>query len=391
MGRAGCAASLLVLFAILVISGCNYEDPFAEYRGVNLLADRGLTAASFTPTTATGDNPATYLNYDSTLAANEYGATTGLRDGAESSIHRLENLNLMADGDFELTGDGALPAGWTERGSAMLRGTSGTAGDIAGQSVGFATGPGATDDYIIYDLTGLADGFVSNATYFFQVDFIRESGTTDVAFDYGNGSDASNESYLSPPGTAWLSEGSGGTPVVETMPTPGVAGLDVVNTFWSSSRPSDLFYVGTAVTNRICSGVLDNLRVGRVDTEAAVSLELGDAAEDQLPLPVGTYTFSVYVKSEIDDQVTPSANGLNRYRGNQICLGVNGHQTVISRAEGGWDDATWTRVSRLVELSEEEVAEGSVITLEISVSHQGQNAVGSVLIADPWFELGDTR
>lgn len=97
------------------------------------------------------------------------------------------------------------------------------------------------------------------------------------------------------------------------------------------------------------------------------------------------------MKSEIADQVTPSLNGLNRYRAEQLCIGVNSQHTLVTRADGGWDASTWARAACLVELSEEDVAPGSVVSLEISVSHQGEETVGSILIAAPSLELGDTR
>jgi hypothetical protein len=385
MGRVGRAAVVLVL-AVLAAS-CRWVDPYPEYRDVNLLEDRGMSAVDFQVSSGTGGDATGYIVYDATLTPAEYGSTSGLPDGEEDSIHRLEIPNLLPNGDFETTGDNAVPAGWQEKAGVAFRGSVGASGDIEGQSIVFEVGPGTGDRFAIYDLDVLSDGFVDNATYFFQADFIRETGETDIVFDYGNGSEASNESYLNPPGEAWVSEGPDTTPTLETIPTVGVMHLDIATLFHSSTWADNYFYVGPAEGSRVSAGVLDNLRIGRSDPAARVSLSLGPAGEGQLDLPKGTYTFSVYVKAEIDDQVTPSANGLNRFRSDQICLGSNGDSTCISRTEGGWTSGSWTMISTEIELDHPATDEDPLV-LWVSVFLQGYEAVGSILVAAPSLTLG---
>ena len=384
MGRAG-RATILILVAVIALSaGCRYLDPYDDYRGVNLLTNRGLTAENFQVSSGTGLSATGYVEYYPLLTTAQFGSTGGLPSGDDTTIYRLEIPNLVPNGDFEETADNSLPVGWEEKSGAVFKATVGSDGDITGQSIGFEVDP---SKQVVFNLDNLDSGFAANATYYFIVDFIRATGEIDMIFDYCNGDAVTN---LNPPG-AWFSERPHTTPTVETLPTPGVPNLDIVSTFTNIDDESDYFHVGSPSAGTYSVGVIDNLRIGRSDIAPQISIDLVDAVGDQLPLVAGEHTFSVYVKSEIDDQVTPSANGLNRFRAEQICLGVNHEMTVVRRNQGGWSETAWKRVSCLVELSEEDVAPGNTVTLRISVSHSGNETVGSLLIAEPFFELGDTR
>jgi hypothetical protein len=297
-------------------------------------------------------------------------------------------LNLLPNGDFETTGLATVPAGWEEKNDALFR-ASNDQDLLTGRSIEFEVGGIKA---AIIDLNSyLLDSFADQAVYYFLVDFVRSDPETVIMFDYGDSE--LDVTYLPIPGL-WRSDGMPGmTLAAETMPTPGIGNLDVVNLFASSNTGDDRFYVGSPLTMPASVGWLDNLRIGRAHTDPQVVLTIHPATGDQLTLPTGIYTFSVYVKSEIDDQVTPSANGLNRYRAGQLCIGAGTDHEIVTQAEGGWSSDRWIRVSRLVTLEEPEpdTEEGSLPTLKFSVSHQGHFAVGSLLIAAPSLELGDTR
>jgi hypothetical protein len=124
-----------------------------------------------------------------------------------------------------------------------------------------------------------------------------------------------------------------------------------------------------------------------VDALPHIALTLPAATGDQLPLVAGDYDFSVYVKSEIDSQVTPAIG--NAFRSGQIMLGLNNDLYVISRAEGGWSSTEWVEASVTVKITQEQIDNADPLVFRISPSHPNSPKVGRILIAAPSLELAD--
>lgn len=369
----------IVAVAALLLASC-WVDPYPEYRGVNLLEDRGLGAASFGKAYFAGVVPAfDYINYDGTIGTAEYGAVTGLPAGADTTIHRLELYNLLPNGDFEVP----LTADWSLNGGATFV-IIPPAGNFATDHIQFDISVTAS---ATFDLTSLDDGFAIPGTYHVNLVFEREFQDTEIIFDYGDGA---STSYLDLSGLSWLSLERQTSELVESFPDRDVESLNVNNVFTSSDNGglTHLFYVGTPKVAGVqpAVGYLDDVRIGRVDILPHVVLAVPPAAGVQLPFVPGIYTFSIYVKSEIDTQVTPTTP--NAFRAAQISLGVNDAFVRISQAEGGWNSSRWTKVSRTFTLDAQDIASDPVVALQITVSDSAEPAVGRILVADPSVVLG---
>ena len=394
MGRTSLVCTIVAVTTLLLV-GC-WVDPYPEDRGVNLLEDRGLGAADFVDAYFAGVVPAfDYINYDGTIGAAEYGVITGLPAGADATIHRLELHSLLPKGDFEnhlVDSDvvlaGAQPELWdTAIGvpyfpPADFRIVASGLPDY-GNYIQFNVSSG---QHARFDLDGLLDGFAEPGAYHLQLEFDRNTSDTEITFDYGDGGASS---YLDLVGVSWTSLEGEPAGTFEEIPTRSVAELDLVNVFTSiaDTGPADnFFYVGTPKSAQPQDGFLDNVRIGRVDIFPHMSLGVPPAAGTQLPFVPGIYTFSVYVKSEIAAQVTPTTN--NAFRAGQISLGVNDAFLRISRAEGGWNPSQWIKVSRTFTLDVQDIASTPVMTLQISVTDSAEPAVGRILIADPSVTLG---
>jgi hypothetical protein len=112
-----------------------------------------------------------------------------------------------------------------------------------------------------------------------------------------------------------------------------------------------------------------------------------DNSSGDLPLVESQYEFSVWVKSEIDSEVTPAAGGLNRFRAGQIVLGINDDFALITQADAEWDTTTWTQVSATFQLSQEDLLVDPPMVVRLAITHPDSLVIGSVLIADPVVEL----
>ena len=382
-----------IALAALLLHGCPWEDPFAEYRGVNLIEDRGLSVDSFSHAYMDGSDPAAkyeYVQVSPPLTEAEYGTADGLPAGAAETIRRLEAVNLFPNGDFEASTAGAPPDLWdiTLPPPPAIEPSTFTVDDtghIIGKSVDFSI---AGTQAAVLDLdTHLLDSFAQPATYFMSLQFIRSLPTMEITFDYG---DDSTTSYLEVQNVPWVigSRDDDQTPI-ETLPTEGDPILGKVTTFVASETNSNYFYVGSPQGASGQSGFLDNIRMGRLDgtPHVAVQIALQNPA-GELPLVAPSfYRVSAWVKSEIDDQITPSENGHNRFRAEQIVLGMNDQLAFFSKEEVGWTSGTWQFVSADFELTENALANDPPMQVRLSVIHPNSPVVGSILIADPRVEI----
>ncbi|MCK4516935.1 MAG: hypothetical protein KAU31_16850, partial [Spirochaetaceae bacterium] len=133
-------------------------------------------------------------------------------------------------------------------------------------------------------------------------------------------------------------------------------------------------------------GHIDDVRIGRYDILPHVALSLGSAVSDgSLEILPGLYRFSVYVKSEIDSEVTPTAP--NAFRPGQITLGINDLWGTSTIGDVAWSTSEWVQVSFGGLLTREDLAQTDVVTLRLTVSSNDNPMVGRILIAAPTFEL----
>jgi hypothetical protein len=247
-----------------------------------------------------------------------------------------------------------------------------------GNYVAFQFGSG---NNAYFSLSALTDGYVLDALYYYQVDIKRISDETAVLFDYGNAS----TSYLGR--DDWrIDPLPGQAIVVESIPDRSQENLDKNNLFFAKSA-SDRFYVGApAADSPFTEGFFDNLRIGRHDVFPHVRFELPlTASGDQSDFVPGRYAFSVFVKSELDAQVTPST--ANRFRSREISVGIDEIYQTYERSEIGWDPNTWREITYTFDLSSAKIAEGDPLVITLSPSAFGNPVVGSILVAAPRLEL----
>ena len=366
--------------------GCTLNDALSEYTGVDLIADRGGSVDSLVPAHVDGSDPVVPFEYLglTALGATEYGSTSGLPAEAVPTIRRLEARNLVPDGDFEQSTAGSAPLNWdidsTTAPPQIDPGdfTVAASGVIQGNSVHFETGG---DSAAVLDLDAHAlDGFVEPGTYFLSLQFVRDFPVSEMTFGYGDGAGATylyNQPWVIP------ARRDGLTPL-ETLPPPGDPLLDNVTVFSAIGvdPASDFLYVGSPIGASGQQGHLDNVRLGRLDPlphlAVPIALQNGDGS---LPLLAGTYRVSVWVKSEIDDQVTPAANGRNRFRAGQIVLGINDRFELFRRSDVEWSASEWKQLSAEFQIDAAELSDASPLRAQLTVIHPERPRIGSVLIA----------
>ena len=376
--------TLTVITSAILLVQCRWVDPFAEYSGVDLIGDRGFSVDSFTHAYMDGTDPATSFEYVrvTPVTAAEYGATTGLPAEHHATIRRLEAVNLFPDGDFEASTAGLPPIHWTTSPfpNEPTDFTVDAGGVIQGNSVHFDVAGEAAA--VVHLDTSALDGFVEPAVYFVSLQFVRSAPVMRMTFDYG---DDATTSHLA--NRSWVIDVRTDTPL-ETLPTRGDPLLDKVTIFPASGTGVNYFYVGAPGGAAGQSGHLDNVRLGRLDSLPHVAIPIGlENADGELPLVPGTYRVTLFVKSEIADQVTPSANGRNRFRAGQIVLGLNGHFLPVSRSTGGWSTTEWKEVSASFQITAAELAHDPPLQVRLTVIDPENPVVGSLLIAAPTVEL----
>lgn len=370
----------ILLLSTIVLAGCDLDAWREEYRGEDLIADRGFSAASFTGSYIAGATPLfNYVNYVEIADSAVYGDTTGLPT-TPGSIYRLELVNLLPNGDFEGTAAAATPAGWTLD-AVTFQGDE-TPGDaITGMSAYFdVTGTAAA----YFDLrAGLLDLLVYPGTYHLNLRLRRATDVIRVNFDYGSLS----ASVLALNGINWQSDAVDASRPVEEFPND--TNIDVINIFPIEDDTEHYLYIGApndAAGVFGQQGHIDDVRIGRYDILPHVALSLGAAVSDgSLDILPGAYRFSVYVKSEIDSQVTPDTG--NAFRPGQITLGINDSWDTTTMDDAAWSSSEWVQVSCEALLRSDDLAETDAVTLRLTVSSNENPMVGRILIAAPIFEL----
>lgn len=377
--------ALAATIIVATLAGCPYEDPFAEYRGVNLIAEQEKSVDDFEEAYLDGSDPASTPDYSLLEIPASYGPTAGLPDttGATlDTIRRLELVNLLPNGDFE---DGTTDP-WIADGSGLTVSapnlfTVKSDGELPESYIGFevSAGQGAA-----VDLDSLPIPVVNGGRYFLQFLAKRDDAETELTLDFG---DNETTSYNDLNGVSWNSPGpgDGSTPGPEEFPDPDVPRRDLPTQFVVSSTPNYL-YLGSPKTVLPQAGFIDNVRIGRMDIMPVRALTLETKPTTGLELVPGTYSFSVWVKSEVDDEVTPATR--NRYRSDRIALGANGRLELFLQADHGWSPTEWVKLTTTVELSQEEISAEDGLSLQLTTIHPQRPSVGSILIARPELTLG---
>lgn len=347
-------------------------NQFPEYDGVDILESRGITLASgadgyaSSPVARTFD----YVNL-AVLSAAQYGSASGLPDGAD--VYRLELPTLLPGGDFE-----SGPGLWTASAPVptVLDAAATTGAPLDGTYLEFEV---SASSWGRVDLSGFSDAFVDNAIYHIQFDVYRASSDDTFVFDYG---DNGTESYINTQNKDWVF--SGGPGAAQEASFPGSDDFDRSTKFAAATEDEDYFYVGSAATSSVVSrGFLDNLRFGRVDVLPHHVLTVDPTTSSGLDLISGQYVFSIYVKSEIDAEVTPTTP--DRFRAGQLSIGINDQFNLFEQSTVGWNQNTWVQVSVTTQLSEAALA--SPLRIQLTTTDAQLPAVGSVLISSPRLEL----
>jgi len=378
----GSRLSLVAAAGVVValFAACGPVDVFSDYRDVDFLSERSVGLPSWTVAYQAGVTPASdYIEFSSLTPA-EYGSATGLPAGAP--VYRLEIPNLLPDGDFEASTVGNTPTGWTVDALATQFVVEGAppAEMPDGNYVELQFG---SEDNAYFNLSTLSDGYIVDAMYYFQADIKRLNDETSILFDFGNGS----TSYLGR--DDWrVDPVPGQAIVVESVPDRGHANLNK-NSLFFARNVSDRFYVGgPAADSPFIEGYLDNLRIGRHDVFPHVRFELPlTASGTQLEFIPGRYVFSVFVKSELDSQVTPTPSARNRFRSHQLSIGIDELYQTYERSTQGWDESAWTEINYTFDLSATKIADGDPLTVTLSPSAVEHPVVGSILVAAPRLKL----
>lgn len=381
--RLRCALTVASLFCL--VSACEWEVPFPDYRGVNLITNRGFSVDDFREAYDNGDDAAASDDYIVLAIPDDVGSLAGLPDESPetiATIRSLEVVNLIPNGDFET---GASP--WITTG---LAGGVNAPSDFEIESEGVLTG-----SYVSFDVsanqgaainldTSMLIPLVHDGKYFAQALVVREESTTDITFDYGDDGTTSYN-YLNT--ISWTSMGpeDGSDPSPELLPDPTVDYRDIGMQFTVTTTPS-YFYLGSPRDALSQAGYLDDVRIGRLDNRPVLELALALEDAGGLPLPSGNYTFSVYVKSEVDSEVTPDKP--NRFRAGQIAIGANGFRTLFTQQEHGWSESTWVRLQTVVRVTPDDVLEARPLRLQLTTVDPSRPAVGSILIANPELSIG---
>ena len=355
---------------------------------MNLLEARGVTLASSSAGYLDSGVATTFAYIELTeLAPAGYGSDVGLPSGA--TVYRLETLNLLPDGDFEASTVGVPPDGWDLIGSPSEFRVLDAPMDPAfgtGSYLSFNVGAPGTGGRI--NLDNLHYSIVGNATYHIQFEVIRRSDAAELLLDYGNDDPISPVSYLTLflGSAAWYFRQDGEPPVLERF--PGVKDLfDRSPLFYSSPTGPDFLYVGSPTQSQGSNGFADNIRIGRLDNLPHWRLPVAAEHDGALDLVPGRYRFRLFVKSEIDAQVTPAPAGLNRFRSDQITIGIDNSFRTYAGADYSISSGGWTEIISSFRLTTADLAGAPTIAIQITPSGLDSPAVGSILIAAPRLEL----
>lgn len=369
------------------MAGCApATDPFAAYRGVNLIASISLSKWA-------ADQGAAYMTFEPVSAAAPSGGST--------EVYRLEIGNLVPDGDFEQSAEGPSANGWTATGGDTLEVIDGAAAHaISGHTMHFITYD--PDDLISFNLRdatwGARDGFLANAAYNLLFEYRTDKS---LVFEYHTQTSLPDSQIHS-----W--QVGGGASGATTNPS-----FDNLNEFPGTSNPGLSEIAVDGESTALCAfgsidptlgqpqeAYIDNFRVVRTDIPCRVRLLLRRQGDTSQPLLAGQYTFSVYVRSDPDVGTTP-----NRFASSSVSLGIlrrtpvstdtvvtSGWQQTFQNGQNGLDFSSWTKLSITLEGDETDPG-NSATTLELSIGSTDDTRgsagkdCGSILMSSPSLEL----
>ncbi|MBI9106264.1 MAG: hypothetical protein JEZ04_05915 [Spirochaetales bacterium] len=360
--------TLLILTAMM--AACIGPDYFSAYYAKNLVGHKLLSTWAV-------NQSSIYIKYEAVTTA----STTGLPDET-ALIYRLENRNLVPNGDFEGIAPGPLlPAGWAEFGT----GTNSIAAAVpimTGQALSFAlTG----SDYIEYSLNTLTAGLITDGTYLFRFDLAGAAQSYKFNID-DTAPGGTLVTYFFTLPTANLAYA-----IPESISTAPLTEFLVHSNLEVFRINSKLAGTGTPQT-----GYIDNFRVIKSDQvqELAINLPFEDAERvDSLNLLSGTYRFSLWVKSDTDAATTN-----NSFNSKAVTLkmeafdpdGTGGSVAFQSFSASDYSSFTgWTQIyiDAVLQIDEPADTANTVIKLSVSPCDCTGGAIttdtGSILISTP--------
>lgn len=357
---------LPALFTAFLLLSCNFDDPFGNYDGTNLIADmdfddRDLTADGATSfatwTWAWKENATNPYEYMTFAASTETGP-----DGGDAYLLELKNL-YTEDGTFESVTAGDTPTGWSSgTGTAATVIASGTTGEIHGQTLSLAAYP---QKYVYLNPVQTIIADLSEDKQDYHLSFISSGGT-----NYRFAATTTSDPLETPDGT--LESTQNAATIGDTV-FSGVTNTDTRRLLFGSSSEEIVAY-------------LDELRFIRYGPIYALRLRLR-RTDPSLPIIAGYYAFSVQVKKPTDRRF-PSETGTEDYAAQEVTAiltqydGTNSSEkltgSIVPTSE--WSTLTITGSNvNVINVGDDEVL------LEIAIYPTDRTApdAGAVLIADP--------
>ncbi|MBI9104108.1 MAG: hypothetical protein JEY99_16955 [Spirochaetales bacterium] len=381
------ALLLLLLISIILLASCVEPVDFSEYEDVNFIIDQDF------PTTGNDDGEQRWLEeraaeevtdgveYMIFEPVSETAAGSIVNLPADAAIYRLEIPNLVPNGDFE---EDPLTSGWSEEGATA---------EITWDA---ATDPAVIEGRVL-DYSHSASSLVKLDTSAFLLPDVQYSLRFDLKLSPGTDElDNMNFEYYynlasETPAYSWspVLLGYGNTVIID-FPVEVDKNAPAFTT-----TESGYFTIGWSVGNSGQEGYMDNLRMTRVDRTNTLFLDIPFSSPDRPDLlSGGTYTFSLYVKKEAADQVTPQVH--NRFQAEGLTMGIN---TTASASYSGRNidisaitASTWTKVSvsysnsERVQIYTPADTSASIMTLSIVPTNwnsANDNTAGSILISSP--------
>jgi hypothetical protein len=391
-------AGLIALAAALFAVSCQQPYEFEEYDGTDLISSQGFESGQWLlyDTAAAPDEdpwvPAdsghTYVNFEAVDAAALGLDTSALPtqpDGTAEAVYRLEIRNLLANGDFEETAPGSLPAQWGQTLPDIGQVISG-AGAIDGHTLRLQFGQA---NAVYTDLATHLTDFQPDTPYRFL--FEMKTVTDSVGVELNNGPPPGGESKT---GYSLRIARPGGATADTVLRFPEDPGFGGNNTLVPDTAYSQFSFGGNSANASVTiNAFVDNLRMVRTDVPLHVRLPIpreGSGRPDILG--GGTYAFTVFVRDDPTVHDVASGGG-NRFRANGLSVSLNplpGEPTVgyFETAERTDDWTDWTQLS--FALDGQQLSEGdSVVDLLLMPSLPGRTLevatldAGSLLLAAP--------
>ena len=373
MMKSGQIYILLTILISLTIVGCSeVTGGFEEYAGVNLI-DGHIFDPGINTDWQISDVTGTYINFtDRNAFADDTGLSADAIAAADKSGLNIPNLvpGGVTAGDFE---NGIT--GWTANGNTIAVDSSSAIDGI--NSLDFNVDDPST--MITFDLTTLTD-FDITASYRFLFSYRLQSGNgTSLYFEVNDGSTAFSDLWtIKPPDTS----------NAYSFPYNSGTSSSVV----SGLSGSPVFAIGSVGTVSTQAGYLDNFRVVRTDVsptpllDKSIYFNVPLTEAGRLSLVSGTYRFSVWIRNEDTNLVTPTV--ANTFPSNGVTLRMeslsqNGH-TALFTTDSSW--SSWQQIS-VTGSFEVDTTTDPAIRLSIMPALYNDQDCGIMLIAYPQLML----